>query len=71
MFDKIFGEKMAFFAQATDSFCKTFIITLKNANFFAENWQKSQQIVIITSIPDSHLKKHRVDAFISHTNNAH
>jgi hypothetical protein len=30
------------------------LITLffeKNANFFAENWQKSQKIVIITSIP--------------------
>jgi hypothetical protein len=24
----------------------------KNANFFAENWQKSQKIVIITSTPD-------------------
>jgi hypothetical protein len=23
----------------------------KNANFFAENWQKSQKIVIITSVP--------------------
>jgi hypothetical protein len=23
----------------------------KNANFFAENWQKSQKIVTITSIP--------------------
>jgi hypothetical protein len=35
--------------------CKIFIITLvseKNANFFAENWQKSQKIVIITSTPD-------------------
>jgi hypothetical protein len=34
--------------------CKFFIITLvfeKNANFFAENWQKSQKIVIITSTP--------------------
>jgi hypothetical protein len=31
------------------------IITLvfeKNANFVAENWQKSQKIVIITSTPD-------------------
>jgi hypothetical protein len=24
----------------------------KNANFFAENWQKSQKIFIITSTPD-------------------
>jgi hypothetical protein len=34
--------------------CQIFIITLvfeKNANFFAENWQKSQKIVIITSTP--------------------
>jgi hypothetical protein len=35
--------------------CKFLIITLdfeKNANlFFAENWQKSQKIVIITSTP--------------------
>jgi hypothetical protein len=38
------------------SFCKHFIITLifeKNADFFAENWQKSQEIVIITSTPGS------------------
>jgi hypothetical protein len=36
-------------------FCKNLMITLvfeKNANFFAENWQKSQKIVIITSTPD-------------------
>jgi hypothetical protein len=33
---------------------KNLIITLvfeKNANIFAENWQKSQKIVIITSAP--------------------
>jgi hypothetical protein len=24
----------------------------KNANFFAENWQKSQKIVVITSVPE-------------------
>jgi hypothetical protein len=36
--------------------CKILIITLvfeKNANFFAENWQKSQKVVIITSTPGS------------------
>jgi hypothetical protein len=57
---KIFSLKnlakiLAFFAQTTASFCKTLIITLvfeKNANFFAENWHKSQKIVIITSTPD-------------------
>jgi hypothetical protein len=35
-------------------FAKIVIITLvfeKNANFFAENWQKSQKIVIKTSTP--------------------
>jgi hypothetical protein len=43
---------MAFFAQNKAKLCKNWIITLvfdKNANFFAENWQKSQKIVIITS----------------------
>jgi hypothetical protein len=36
-------------------FCKILIITLvleKSANFFAENCQKSQKIVIMTSTPD-------------------
>jgi hypothetical protein len=36
-------------------FAKIVIITLvfeKNDIFFAENWQKSQKIVIITSTPD-------------------
>jgi hypothetical protein len=54
---KMFSTKnmskiLAFFAQTTVTFCKNLIITLvleKNANFFAENWQKSQNIVIITS----------------------
>jgi hypothetical protein len=43
---------LAFFAQTTAGFCKNLIITFvleKNANFFAENWQKSQKIVKITS----------------------
>jgi hypothetical protein len=46
--------KMAVFAQTTARFCKNLIITLvfeKNANFFAEDWQISQKILIITSIP--------------------
>jgi hypothetical protein len=49
-----FCEKMAFFAQNKAKLCKNWFITLgfeKNANFFAENWQKSQKIVIITSTP--------------------
>jgi hypothetical protein len=47
---------LAFFAQATASFCKNCdhnMVFEKNANFFAENWQKSQKIVIITSTPGS------------------
>jgi hypothetical protein len=43
---------LAFFAQNKAKLCKRLIITLvfeKNANFFAENCQKSQKIVIITS----------------------
>jgi hypothetical protein len=27
------------------------LVFKKNANFFAENWEKSQKIVIITSTP--------------------
>jgi phosphoserine aminotransferase len=61
MIDEIFSPKnftkiLAFFAQATASFYKKLIITLvfeKNAISFAENWQKSQKIVIITSTPDN------------------
>jgi hypothetical protein len=56
---KIFLQKnlakiLAFFARTAATFCKNLIKTLffeKNANFFAENWQKSQKIVIITSTP--------------------
>jgi hypothetical protein len=59
MISKIFSPKnlakiLAFFAQTNASFCKNLIITLvfkKNANIFAENWQKSQKIVIVTSTP--------------------
>jgi hypothetical protein len=41
-FKNIFSEKS----------CITLVFE-KNANFFAENWQKSQKIVIITSTPRS------------------
>jgi hypothetical protein len=47
-------RKMAFLTQNKAKLCKICIITLvfeKNANFFAENCQKSQKIVIITSVP--------------------
>jgi hypothetical protein len=49
---KNFAEKLAFSAQNKAKLCKNWIITLvfeKNGNFFAENCQKSQKIVIITS----------------------
>jgi hypothetical protein len=52
---KNLAKIFAFFALTTVSFCKKIvIITLvfeKNANFFAENCQKLQKIVIITSTP--------------------
>jgi hypothetical protein len=51
---KNLAKIFAFLAQTTDSFCENLVITLvfeKNANFFAENWQKSQKILIITSTP--------------------
>jgi hypothetical protein len=48
-----FAEKFAFLLQLQLFFLQKMIITLvfeKNA-IFAENWQKSQKIVIITSTP--------------------
>jgi hypothetical protein len=58
-FKNIFAEKnakkLAFLTQNKAKLCKFLIITLdfeKNAIFFAENWQKSQKIVITTSNPD-------------------
>jgi hypothetical protein len=48
------AKKSAFLTQNKAKLYKNFIITLvfeKNANFFAENLQKSQKIVIITSTP--------------------
>jgi hypothetical protein len=48
-------KKLAFLTQNKAKLCKILIITLffeKNANFFAENWQKSPKIVIITPTPD-------------------
>jgi hypothetical protein len=49
------AKKSAFLTQTKGNFAEKVIITLvfeKNANFFAENWQKSQEIVIITSTPE-------------------
>jgi hypothetical protein len=63
-FKNIFTKKIAknwrLLTQNKAKSCKILIITLvfeKNANFFAENWQKSQAIVIITSTPDEYDKK--------------
>jgi hypothetical protein len=52
IFAEKFGKKLAFLTENKAN--KKLIITLffeKNANFFAENCQKSQKIVIITSVP--------------------
>jgi hypothetical protein len=54
------AKKIAFLTQNKSKLCKILIITLvfeKNADFFAENCQKSQKIVIITSTPDKFVKK--------------
>jgi hypothetical protein len=57
---KKIGKKLAFLTQNKAKLCKILIMTLvfeKKANFFAENCQKSQKIVIITSTPDEFVKK--------------
>jgi hypothetical protein len=51
---EIFGENIGVFSSHCCLILKKMIITLvfeKNAKFFAENWQKSQKIVIVTSTP--------------------
>jgi hypothetical protein len=51
---KNFARKLAFFTQNKAKLRKNNIIILvfvKNTNYFAENCQKSQKIVIITSTP--------------------
>jgi hypothetical protein len=54
-FLNIFAEKFCvFFAKNKAKFSKNWILTLvfeKNASFFAEKWQKSLKIVILTSTP--------------------
>jgi hypothetical protein len=60
--EKNWRKKWRFFAQTTACLCKnTYDQNIgfeKNANyFFAENWQKSQRIVIIASTPvETHSK---------------
>jgi hypothetical protein len=49
------AKKVAFLTQNKAKIGKILIMTLvfeKNANFFAENWRKSQKIEIITSTPN-------------------
>jgi hypothetical protein len=51
---KNLAKTMAFFAQTTASFCKNCYHNIgfwEKRQFFAENWQKSRKIVIITSTP--------------------
>jgi hypothetical protein len=60
---KNLAKKLAFFADTTASFCKNSIRTLdfeKKTPFFAENWQKSQKLVIITSTPAKIHKRKQV-----------
>jgi hypothetical protein len=59
IFAEKFSEKNCVLTQNKAKLCKILIITLvfeKNANFFAENSQKSQKIVIITSVPARRLE---------------
>jgi hypothetical protein len=60
IFAEKFSEKIGVFDSNKAKICKILIITLvfeKNANFFAEIWQKSQKIVIITSTPGQYFHK--------------
>jgi hypothetical protein len=63
---KKIAKKWRFLTQNKAKLCKILIITSvfeENASFFAENWQKSQKIVIITSTPDSATFAHRAIAW--------
>jgi hypothetical protein len=60
IFKDIFAKKMAFWLKTKLNYAnKKFIIKVfeKNANFFAENCQKSQKIVIITSVSGTDIMK--------------
>jgi hypothetical protein len=53
-FKDIFAKKLVCLTQNKAKLCQKLIITLvfqENAIFFAENWQKMKEIVIITSTP--------------------
>jgi hypothetical protein len=53
IFAEKFGKKLALLTQNTAKLCKILITLVfeKKRQFFAENCQKSQKIVIITSTP--------------------
>jgi hypothetical protein len=56
IFAEKFIKKLAFLTRNKGKLCKILIITLvfeKNANFFAENWRKSQKIVYHNIDPSS------------------
>jgi hypothetical protein len=44
IFSENFGENIGVFAQTTASFCHITLVFEKNANYVAENSQKSQKI---------------------------
>jgi hypothetical protein len=72
-FGKRFWQKIGVFSQNKAKLCENWIITLvfeKNANFFAENWQKSQKIVIITSTPGLKMPELRVLYWVDERNNS-
>jgi hypothetical protein len=71
---KKLAKKLAFLTQNKAKLCKILIITLvlgKNANFFAENWEKSQKIVIITSTPDWTNFRPLVSIFFNYRSSPH
>jgi hypothetical protein len=68
IFAEKFSEKSPFLTQNKAKLCKILIVTLvfeKNANFFAENCQKSQKIVIITSTPAVCFSSANLKKFVS------
>jgi hypothetical protein len=60
IFAEKFGKKRRFWLKTKLNYAKNLIITFffeKNANFFTENCQKSQKIVIMASTPGLHRRR--------------
>jgi hypothetical protein len=60
--------KLAFFTQNSATLYKNRIITLvfkKNANFFAESWQKSLKLMILTLTPKITFARRQKDFFLN------